>query len=128
MCNYLSLTNFSKQHQDFVATIDTGYKPRTFQDAMRDSRWVEAMRAEITALEDNHTWCLTDLPPGKRALPSKWVFKIKYRSDGTVERYKERLVIAGNYQIAGEDYSETYAPVAKMMSVRTLLAVAAARN
>ncbi|XP_061371753.1 uncharacterized protein LOC133314306 [Gastrolobium bilobum] len=103
MCNYLSLTNFSKQHQDFVVAIDTGHEPRTFQDAMRDSRWVEAMGAEITALEDNHTWCLTDLPPGKRVLPS-------------------------NYQIAGEDYSETYAPVAKMVSVRTLLAVAVARN
>ncbi|XP_061367913.1 uncharacterized protein LOC133310934 [Gastrolobium bilobum] len=64
----------------------------------------------------------------EKSIPSTWVFKIKYHSDGTVERYKARLVIAGNHQIEREDCGETYAPVAKMTIVGTLLAVAAAKQ
>ncbi|XP_061371384.1 uncharacterized protein LOC133313973 [Gastrolobium bilobum] len=86
--------------------IDAGCEPRHFREAMQNSKWVDAMRKEITALEDNRTWAVTVLPSGRRALPSKWVFKIKYHSDGTVERYKARLVIAVNHQIEGEDYGE----------------------
>lgn len=59
-----------------------------------------------------------DLPAGKKAIGSKWVFTIKYNADGTIERYKARLVCCGNHQIEGEDYEETCAPVAKMDIVK----------
>jgi len=67
------------------------------------------------------------LPSGKKAVGCKWVYKIKYHSDGTMERYKTLLVILGNHQVEGIDYTETFAPVAKMVTVRTFLAIAAAQ-
>ena len=69
-----------------------------------------------------------DLPPGKHAIGCKWVFKLKFRADGTLERYKARLVVLGNNQVEGDDYDETFAPVARMTTVRTFLQIAASRN
>ncbi|CAL9023297.1 unnamed protein product, partial [Prunus brigantina] len=89
-------------------------------NANLDPKWREAMAAELQALEQNHTWTLTSLPPGKRAIGSRWVYKIKHKSDGSVERYKARLVAKGYTQTEGLDYSETFAPVAKLVTVRSI--------
>lgn len=86
------------------------------------------MQPEIQALEDNHTWTVCPLPSNKKALGCKWVYKIKYHSDGTIERFKARLVNLGNHQVEGIDYNETFAPVAKMVTVRIVLAVSASRG
>uniref|UniRef100_A0A2N9III3 Integrase catalytic domain-containing protein n=1 Tax=Fagus sylvatica TaxID=28930 RepID=A0A2N9III3_FAGSY len=74
------------------------------------------------------TWDLVDLPAGKSAIGCKWVYKIKTRSDGTVDRYKARLVAKGFTQEYGIDYEETFAPVARLSSVCTLIAVSASRH
>uniref|UniRef100_A0A2N9EKK8 Uncharacterized protein n=1 Tax=Fagus sylvatica TaxID=28930 RepID=A0A2N9EKK8_FAGSY len=74
------------------------------------------------------TWDLVDLPAGKSAIGCKWVYKIKTRSDGTVDRYKARLVAKGFTQEYGIDYEETFAPVARLSSVRTLIVVSASRH
>ncbi|KAH9689130.1 retrovirus-related pol polyprotein from transposon RE1 [Citrus sinensis] len=114
--------------QSLPAAITAGVEPASFAEAVRDPKWREAMYSELQALENNGTWTVVSLPPGKRAIGCKWVYRIKYNADGTIERYKARLVILGNKQVEGIDYTETFAPVAKLVTVRTFLAVAAARN
>lgn len=86
------------------------------------------MTDEIIALENNGTWMVVYLAPGKKALGSKWVYRIKFKADGTIERYKARLVVLGNNQTEGVDYNETFAPVAKMVTVHAFLKLATSKN
>lgn len=112
----------------FLAAIIPKTDPATFQKAVKEVHWVEAMNQELDALEKNHTWDVTSLPPNRKAIGSKWVFKTKFKADGTVDKYKARLVILGYKQKYGIDFVETFAPVAKMSTVRALLAVSAMKN
>lgn len=105
--------------------------PETIDEAKKRDDWPEwqlAINDELKSLEENRTWDLVDLPDGCRAMPCKWVFKIKYNDDDTVSRYKARLVAKGCSQRYGLDYQETYAPVVRMSTVRTLLSVAVQRK
>ena len=86
------------------------------------------MQKEIEALNNNNTWDLVDLPAGKRAISSKWVYKVKLKSDGTLERYKARLVIRGFTQQYGIDYQEVFSPVVKMSTIRSIIALAASKQ
>ena len=128
IANYLSVSAFTKQHQAFLVTITTEAVPRNYSEAVRDPRFNGAMKSEIAALESQHTWDVTTLPPGKKTIGCQWIYSNKYNSDGTVERPKARLVARGNRQKAGIDYKDTFAPVAKMNTVRFLLAVSAAQR
>ena len=83
------------------------------------------MKSEMHAFETNGTWTSTQLPPRKKALGCKWVYKIKHKAYGSVERFKAQLVILGNHQKERIHYIETFAPVVKMVTVRTVLAVVA---
>jgi hypothetical protein len=95
---------------------------------MHDIEWRQAMQKEIEAIEENNTWSLEELPEGKHAIDSKWVYKIKYKPNGDIERYKARLLARGFTQVEGVDYHDTFAPVAKLFTVRCLLTVAVKRN
>lgn len=82
----------------------------------------------INALEMNDTWKIVDLPEGKKAIDSKWVYKMKFDEDGNVTRLKARLVARGDKQVAGKDYNVTFSPVAKFASVRILIALATSKK
>ena len=102
-------------------------EPRTFQEAMASSEtafWKEAVNSEIESILSNHTWELVDLPPGNIPLSSKWIFKRKLKDDGTIDKYKARLVVKGYKQREGLDYFDTYSPVSRITSIRVLVALA----
>ena len=80
---------------------------------------------ELDALHKTHTWDMTTLPPSKFTVGCKWVYKIKTQADRSVERYKARLVTKRFTQEYDIDYKETFAPVARLTSVRSLLVVVA---
>ncbi|KAG7552999.1 Retrotransposon Copia-like N-terminal [Arabidopsis thaliana x Arabidopsis arenosa] len=128
LTDYVSDDCFSPGHKVFLAAITANVEPKNFKEAVQVKVWNDAMFKEVDALEINKTWDIVDLPPGKVAIGSQWVYKTKYNADGTIERYKARLVVQGNKQVEGEDYNETFAPVVKMTTVRTILRLVAAND
>ncbi|MCO5552696.1 hypothetical protein L7F22_006213 [Adiantum nelumboides] len=84
-----------------------------------------AMQSKYDALIENGTWTLCDLPPGKKAIGTKWVYKLKRKPDGEIDRYKAQLVAKGYAHQKGIDYEETFVPTCRMTTVRFLCALAA---
>lgn len=121
-------SSYSTSFASFVASVHRLSEPSSYREAIRDPLWQDAMAEELTALHQTHTWDLVPLPPGKRTIGCRWVYKIKTKSDGSIERNKARLVARGYSQEYGLDYEETFAPVAKMTTVRTLIAIASVRG
>ncbi|KAF3660091.1 hypothetical protein FXO37_13667 [Capsicum annuum] len=112
---------------DFV-TFLLENKPQTFKEAMSSSDssfWKEAINSEIDSILSNHTWELVDLPPGNKPSGSKWIFERKTKTDGTIEKYKARLVVKGFKQKEGLDYFDTYSPVTRITSIRMLISLVA---
>ncbi|CAL9019450.1 unnamed protein product [Prunus brigantina] len=94
--------------------------PTRVEEAFNDLKWAKTMNIEMEALQKNNTWDIVDLPKRMKPVGCKWVFTVKYNADGTVERYKARLVAKDEY--CGEvDYQDAFAPVAKMNTIRVLL-------
>ncbi|GKD04394.1 putative RNA-directed DNA polymerase [Tanacetum coccineum] len=119
----LSFENFV-----FVSNLNKSYEPSSFEEASKDVNWINAMNNEMQALYENGTWELVDLPIGRKAIGSKWVYRIKYMSSGEIERYKARVVAKGYNQKEGIDYEETFSPVVKMSTVRCLIDLAVQRD
>lgn len=124
MTNYVSYSQLAPQHQAYALSISHDIEPSSFHHANQDSSWITAMQTELEALNANNTWEFVDLPSDVVAIGNKWVYKIKRHADGSVERFKARLVAQGYTQTEGLDYFETFSPVAKMSTIRVLLALA----
>lgn len=126
--NFVSYDHFSQKHRAYLAELASHEEPKSYAQAVNHAEWRDAMALEIKALEDNHTWELTTLPPGRKTVGCRWVYKIKYKATGEIEKHKARLVAKGFTQVEGEDFNETFALVAKMTTVRCLLSVAIAKG
>ena len=101
--------------------------PNTYSEAMASryaAFWREAVNDEMDSILSNNTWVLVDLPPGSNTIGCKWVFRKKYKINGTIQTFKARLVAKGFRQREGIDYFDTYAPVARITSIRVLIALA----
>lgn len=126
--SYLQEYAHIAENTDF---IDTYVTPQSFQEAVsgRESlQWKRAMDDEMKSLNENHTWKLSTLPQGAKAIPCKWTYRVKTNPDGSVNRYKARLVIKGFSQRYGIDYSQTFSPVARMATIRSILSIAASEQ
>ncbi len=105
--------------------------PLTHREALAApdaSKWQEAIESELASLERNGTWRVERLPEGRKPIGVKWIFKRKKNGEGKVERWKARCVARGFSQIPGLDFEETHAPVARLTTLRTLIAVANSNN
>ena len=101
-------------------------EPTTMEEALNSSaksEWKKALDNEYSSLIEHKTWDLVKAPEGRNIIDSKWVFKVKTNADGTIERHKARLVAKGFTQTAGADFEETFSPVVKYTSIRTLCAI-----
>ncbi|GKA64059.1 putative RNA-directed DNA polymerase [Tanacetum coccineum] len=108
---YANHTKLSANNSCFISNLNKTVEPTCYDEAVKDINWVQAMNNEMEALYLNNTWILTELPINRKAIGSKWVYKIKYKSDGEVERYKARVVAKGFGQKEGVDYEEIFSLV-----------------
>ncbi|KAB2598442.1 hypothetical protein D8674_001362 [Pyrus ussuriensis x Pyrus communis] len=109
----------------FLADITDGEEPRNFKAASLKPEWQLAMQEEFNALKTQGTWILVPPPSHRSVIGSKWVYKVKKNPDGSISRFKARLVAQGYSQEHGLDYSETFSPVVRHTTVRLILALAA---
>ncbi|KAG9444835.1 hypothetical protein H6P81_016175 [Aristolochia fimbriata] len=115
-------------YRSFFSALTSVYEPSAYREASSDPLWQQAMAEELQALDKAHTWDLVSLPPGKSPICCKWVYKVKTKADGSIDRYKARLVAKAYNQEYDIDYEETFAPVARLTSVRVLLVIATIRH
>jgi hypothetical protein len=100
-------------------------EPSSFQKAVQDPTWVDAMVEEYDSIVKNSAWEIVPRPVDKSVVGSRWIYKVKQAVDRSVEKYKTRFVAQGFSQIEGIDYDETFAPVARYSSIRSILALLA---
>jgi len=94
----------SKEHLNYTLAISSYPEHQTYVEASQDIKWIDVINNEIKALEDNDTWYFTNLHEGKKPIGFKWIFKIKYNYDDTIERHKARLVAKDCTQLEGIDF------------------------
>lgn len=129
MSDYVNGDELSEEEAEAYMVQDIiSDDPSSFEEAIKHEKWRKAMNSEINSIEKNKTWELVDLPEGARTIGVKWIYKTKFNEVGQVDKYKARLVAKGYSQQRGIDFSETFAPVTRMETVRMILALAAFRG
>jgi len=126
--NHVSYSHLSQENFCFATKLNKISEPNSFHEASTNVHWVAAMNEEMEALNRNDTWYITDLPPNREPIGCKWVYKVKYKANGDIERYKARLVAKGFNQREGVDFDETFSPVVKIVTVRCLITLAVNNN
>ena len=123
--NYVSSHRLTESYAFIVNQLSTFSIPSNVQDVLADPKWRKAMNEEMEALQKNATWELVPLPKGMKPIGYRWVFTVKLKPNGSIDRYKARLVAKGYAQRYGIDYQDTFAPVAKINTIRILISIAA---
>ena len=121
---FLQLAQKKSQPKSVPEPLDEELSVQQALHGPDSDKWREAMDTEISSLLQNKTWTLTELPSDRKAVSCKWLLRRKYNPDGSIARYKARLVARGFTQTHGLDYTETFTPVLRMTSLRLLLAIA----
>ncbi|RVW88140.1 Retrovirus-related Pol polyprotein from transposon RE1 [Vitis vinifera] len=122
---FVSYEKLSPNLRALITNLESIALPNCIQEALQHPEWRKAVNEEIQALQKNDTLKIMKLPQGKRPVGCKWVFNVKYKANGRIDRYKARLVAKGFTQTYGIDFQETFAPVAKLNTIRVLLSLAA---
>ncbi|KAI3700840.1 hypothetical protein L2E82_45479 [Cichorium intybus] len=125
-CINESFNHFSfPSHASHVSSQSPSpFEPAFYHQAKGVPEWEQAMKNELDALNANNTWDIVKLPKGKKPISCRWVYKVKLKADGLVERFKARLVAKGFTQKEEIEFHETYSPVVKFTTVRSLVALA----
>jgi hypothetical protein len=113
-----------KRHFNLSSTVSPSPLPHTYRQALKDPNWHNAMNDEYNAMMKNNTWFLAPKPAGVNVVTGKWIFCYKYHPDGTLSRYKARWVVRGCSQQPDIDYGDTFSPVIKPATIRTVLSIA----
>jgi hypothetical protein len=100
-------------------------EPTCFEEAIQKKEWVDAMTEEYQSIIKNDVWEIVPRPKNKDVVSSKWLYKIKHATDGSIEKHKERFVAYGFSQKEGIDYEETFSPVARYTSIITIISLVA---
>uniref|UniRef100_A0A2N9F8M0 Reverse transcriptase Ty1/copia-type domain-containing protein n=1 Tax=Fagus sylvatica TaxID=28930 RepID=A0A2N9F8M0_FAGSY len=119
-----SITHSPRLFLSLLLVLLSILEPTCFTMAVKSHEWRHAMNLEFDALLRNHTWTLVPSHPSQNLIGCKWVFRVKRKADGTIERHKARLVAKGFHQQFKVDYDETYSPVIKPTTIRTVLSLA----
>jgi hypothetical protein len=117
-----------KRFGEFELNFSAVNEPTAFEEVTICNEWKVAMQKEYDALIKNGTWRLVDPPIGIKPIGSKWIYKSKYKADGSLDKHKVRLVAKGYAQKEGIDYTETFAPTAKWGTIRTLFSLVAQKG
>ena len=124
--DYVLLSDGQEEAERILFLINE--EPWDWNEARTEKVWRDACEEEITSIKKNHTWTLVALPDGCKAIGLKWIFKVKHNADGSINKYKARLVAKGYVQRYGVDFEEVFAPVARMETVRVIIALAASNS
>jgi len=128
MRDYTIGEGLPKEDNEAHLAIHAAIDPIHYEDALKSEKWRHVMDLKIEAINKNGTWELTELPKGAKKVGVKWIYKTKFNENGDVDKYKVRLVAKGYIQQHGVDYTEVFAPVARMETIRLVVALAAQRG
>ena len=128
LVNFVSDEKFLEAHKAFLAAVTKGVAPKSYKKAVQLKVWWDSMKDEMDAFELNKTFSIVDLRPGKEAIGNMWLYKYKYGADVMIKKHKYMLVVLGNRQVEGVNFTEAFAPVAKMTTIRSLLRVVAGKG
>jgi len=126
--NYINYDHLSSSFKHPSLSITYAHEPQTYTQDSKDPQWIKAMRDKLVALQANHTWTITDLPPGKIAIGCHWVYKIKHKLDDSIDHFKAKLIAKGFNQFEGLDFLDTISPIAKPIILSLLLTLTISNN